>query len=91
MREDAGDLAEIQASEASTITSLVNAGFIPETVVRAVAGNDMTLLRHSGLTSVQLVPPSSGAEPLPGFSPGQAGPPLPVPATANGNGNGARR
>jgi 8-oxo-dGTP pyrophosphatase MutT (NUDIX family) len=67
MREDAGDLAGIQAQEATTVTTLVNAGFIPETVIEAVKNNDWTLLKHSGLTSVQLLPPSSGTDPLPGF------------------------
>jgi phage portal protein BeeE len=85
MREDASDLAGIQAQQAATVTSLINAGFIPDTVVKAVAANDMTLLKHSGLTSVQLVPPSSGAEPLPGFAPAA------VPASnGNGQGNGSR-
>jgi hypothetical protein len=86
MREDGGDRASIQASEASTIGELIRDGFIPDSVVAAVRNNDWNLLKHSGLTSVQLVPPSSGAEPLPGFSPGQAGP---VPALPASNGNGA--
>jgi phage portal protein BeeE len=87
MREDASDLAGIQAEQASTIASLINAGFIPDTVVKAVAGNDMTLLKHSGLTSVQLVPPSSGQEPAPGFGP-PPGPAAPAAVPAS-NGNGA--
>lgn len=82
MREDAGDLAAIQSQEAMTIAALIRDGFIPETVVAAVRNNDWSLLKHSGLTSVQLVPPSSGQEPLPGFSPGTD--PGPVPAPANG-------
>jgi Phage portal protein len=89
MREDAKDTAEIQSSEALTIGALIRDGFIPDTVIKAVKGNDWSLLKHSGLTSVQLVPPSSGEEPTPGFGP-PPGPAAPaaVPAS-NGNGNGA--
>jgi hypothetical protein len=54
----------------------------PDSVVAAVRNNDWGLLKHSGLTSVQLVPPSSGQEPVPGFSPGTE--PGPVPGSANG-------
>jgi hypothetical protein len=82
MREDAGDLAEIQTQEASTIGELIRDGFIPDSVVAAVRNNDWSLLKHSGLTSVQLVPPSSGQEPVPGFSPGAD--PGPAPASAKG-------
>jgi phage portal protein BeeE len=80
MREDAGDLATVQSQEAATIAELIRDGFIPDSVVAAVRNNDWSLLRHSGLTSVQLVPPSSGQEPVPGFSPGTE----PGPAPANG-------
>ncbi|MEU0040238.1 phage portal protein [Streptomyces sp. NPDC006333] len=82
MREDAKDLATVQSQEASTIANLIRDGFIPDSVVAAVRNNDWGLLKHSGLTSVQLVPPSSGQEPVPGFSPGT--PPGPAPASANG-------
>lgn len=84
MREDAKDLAGIQQQEASTIAALIRDGFIPDSVIAAVRNNDWGLLKHSGLTSVQLLPPSSGQEPAPGFSPSTA--PGPVPASANGNG-----
>jgi len=80
MRQDEGDRAGVQATEASTIALLIRDGFTPESAVKAVRNNDWKLLVHSGLTSVQLLPPSSGAEPLPGFTPA-------VPAS---NGNGAR-
>jgi len=85
MREDAGDLADIQSKESDTIARLIREGFIPDSVVAAVKNNDWTLLKHSGLTSVQLAPPTAGVEPMPGFTP------------ANGNGkalatpNGAHR
>jgi len=57
MREDAGDLAGIQAQTASTVVVLVNGGFTPESAVKALVNNDWSLLDHSGLTSVQLQPP----------------------------------
>ncbi len=90
MRQDAGDRAQVQATEASTIALLIRDGFTPDSAVAAVRNSDWKLLVHSGLTSVQLLPPSSGAEPLPGFEPGQAGP-VPAPAGPASNGNGARR
>ena len=82
MREDASDLAGIQEREAATISALVNNGFTPESVITAVKNNDWGALVHSGMLSVQLQPPSSGQDPLPGF-----GTPAAVPAS---NGNGAR-
>ncbi|MEU8717486.1 phage portal protein [Streptomyces sp. NPDC048663] len=82
MREDAKDLATVQSQEAQTIAALIRDGFIPDSVVAAVRNNDWGLLKHSGLTSVQLLPPSSGQEPAPGFSPGTE--PGPAPASANG-------
>jgi phage portal protein BeeE len=60
LREDRADVAEIQAKQAQTIRQLVDAGYQPDTVVAAVEAEDMTLLRHSGLYSVQLQPPGSG-------------------------------
>jgi len=41
------------------VLNLVNSGYIPETVVAAVVSGDMTLLKHSGLVSVQLLSPNS--------------------------------
>jgi phage portal protein BeeE len=73
MREDAGDLAAIQAQQAATIGSYITDGFIPDTAVKAVMNNDPSLLKHSGLVSVQLIP-ADGTPP-----PGQ-------PGNASGNG-----
>jgi hypothetical protein len=75
----------VQSQEALTIGALIRDGFVPATVIAAVKNNDWSLLKHSGLTSVQLVPPSSGIEPVPGFQPAPASP------ASNGNGNGARQ
>lgn len=65
MREDAADLASIQAKQATTIRTLVDGGYTPESAVHAVQNNDMSLLKHTGLFSVQLQPPSNGKEPDP--------------------------
>jgi phage portal protein BeeE len=65
MREDAGDRAAIQQREAQTIAALIRDGFTPDSVIAAVNNNDWTLLKHTGLTSVQLQPPSDGTEPIP--------------------------
>lgn len=56
LREDQGDQAEIQSKEAITIRQLVDAGMTAESVVAAVTAQDWTLLKHSGLFSVQLQP-----------------------------------
>lgn len=63
LREDLKDLAEIQGKQAMTIRQLVDAGYDPDSVVRAVQNEDWALLRHSGLYSVQLQEPGSGTEP----------------------------
>ena len=59
LREDAKDLAEIEQIKASTLSTLIMAGYEPDSCVAAVEAEDLTLLKHSGLTSVQLVPPGT--------------------------------
>lgn len=54
--EDRRDAAEIEGRKAGTIRQLIDAGFEPETVVAAVESEDLSLLKHSGLYSVQLQP-----------------------------------
>lgn len=60
LREDAKDAAEIEQVKAATIVSLVNGGFTAESVLAAVNGQNMGLLKHTGMVSVQLQQP--GAE-----------------------------
>lgn len=64
LREDQRDAAEIRSKEAYTIRNLIDAGFQHETVTEAVINNDWSLLKHSGLFSVQLQKPNSGTEPV---------------------------
>lgn len=65
LREDARDSAEIQGREASTIRQLIDGGYDAKSVVAAVTANDWSLLRHTGLVSVQLIPPNT-TTPTPG-------------------------
>lgn len=60
LREDAKDAADIGQIQSSTITQYVREGFTWESSVAAVMGQDPSLLKHSGLTSVQLQPPGAG-------------------------------
>lgn len=74
LREDARDAADIEQVKANTITAYVKEGFTPESAVAAVRGQDISLLKHQGLVSVQLHPPGTA-------------PPAPAPAAAPANGN----
>ena len=69
LREDAKDAAEITQTQAATISNLVKEGFTPESSIAAVIGQNMTLLKHSGLVSVQLQPPGSQPTPPGGSNP----------------------
>lgn len=91
-RDDAQDVAAIRLQESQMISTLIQQGFEPDSVVRAVAGHDWTQLQHTGLTSVQLHPPG---EALPSGSETPPNPPREFAdyqpagaAGANGNGNG---
>lgn len=64
LREDEMDAANIQQVRAATINTLITAGFAPESAVAAVEANDFIgLLKHTGLTSVQLLPPGASSQP----------------------------
>jgi hypothetical protein len=60
LREDEKDVAAIQKEQATTINSLIAAGYEPESVVKAVIAQDWRLLKHTGAFSVQLYPPGTG-------------------------------
>lgn len=57
LREDEKDAAEIAKTRAETISTLITAGYEPDSVVLAVEARDLRLLKHTGMTSVQLLPP----------------------------------
>jgi len=63
LREDEADAANIAAVRASTINTYVSSGFTAESAVKAVDSGDINLLVHSGLVSVQLLPPGSEKTP----------------------------
>lgn len=83
LREDAAAIAARQTSEMATITSGISTGFEPDSVVKALMADDWSLLKHTGLVSVQLQPPG-GVDPnaAPGAVDDQ-GNPLP-PAAVDG-------
>ena len=70
LKDGRKDQNEILASQASTIRSLVDAGYEPDAVIDAVEAGDLSRLtgKHSGLYSVQLQAPGSRNAPkkLPG-------------------------
>lgn len=57
LQDDMKDRAEIQATQAQALKALTEAGFTPDSAVAAVNADDLAKLKHSGLTSVQLLPP----------------------------------
>jgi hypothetical protein len=77
LREDEKDAAEIQQSQAVTIRELINAGYEPDSVVKAVTAGDYNLLTHTGLVSVQLQEP--GAQQPASSLNGNGQPQLPAP------------
>lgn len=85
LREDAKDAAEITEIQARTISGLVKEGFTWQSAKAAVIAQNMDLLEHTGMVSVQLHPP--------GATPPKDGPPAlakpqqsALPAAANGAG-----
>lgn len=61
-REDRADAATIQSTQATTIKSYIDAGFEPDSVIAAVEAEDRSLLKHSGMYSVQLQKPGATAQ-----------------------------
>jgi phage portal protein BeeE len=76
LQEDVKDEAEIQQTEAATITMYVREGFTAESAIAAVQNHDNTMLVHTGLVSVQLHEP--GAQPPTSLN-GNGQPQLPAP------------
>lgn len=77
LRTDRLEQATILSSNQASIVGYVTAGFEPMSAVAAVAAGDESLLKHSGLVSVQLLPPGTAGDPN---APGNA-PPDPNGAT----------
>jgi hypothetical protein len=83
LREDIKDLAEIQTQEATTITKLIQDGYTPDSIVDAVKKKDWSLLKHTGLFSVQLQPPMPEGPPVAKVGPD--GKPIPGSAAPKTN------
>jgi phage portal protein BeeE len=83
LREDAEAAAKIIQIQAETITKLVREGFTAESATAAVVSGDMTLLKHTGLVSVQLQP-MTGQPPVLALPPaGNNGSQPEVPSPSN--------
>jgi phage portal protein BeeE len=85
LQDDRKDESEVQHNEAQAIRTLVDGGYTPESAVAAVVANDLQLLKHTGLFSVQLQPAGSSSgddsgEPEPEPTGNGSGPPSAVPA-----------
>jgi hypothetical protein len=86
LREDRRDAAEIQQVKASTIVALTNGGYESKSVIKAVEAEDMSLLKWTGLVSVQLQPPGTtqpdSSAPVEAAPPPPNGKPKPTPTGA---------
>lgn len=61
LRQDRKEVADIQAAQSRAIGYLIMQGYTPDSIVEAVVKEDYTLLQHTGLYSVQLIPPGESA------------------------------
>lgn len=59
LKEDRKDAADIQSTTATTMKTLLDAGYTPDSVTVAVETGDLSRLQHSGLYSVQLQAPGT--------------------------------
>jgi len=60
LREDSKDHAATQQQQAVTMRQLIEAGFDPASVTKAITESDWSALKHTGLVSVQLQKPGQG-------------------------------
>lgn len=60
LADDVRDAAEVLSQKASAIRTLTDGGYTPESVVAAVTSGDLHRLVHTGLLSVQMLPPGEG-------------------------------
>jgi phage portal protein BeeE len=67
LQDDMLDQSTIQSTDASSIKTLLDAGFEPDACIEAITANDLGRLvgKHSGLYSVQLQPPMPEEPPEP--------------------------
>lgn len=93
LQEGEQDKAATLARHSETINKLIMAGFEPDSVIRAVVANDLTLLVHTGLVSVQMQKLEDKMQPavnvVAGPAPGTVTSALTTPAAAAAPVNGA--
>lgn len=91
LREDRKDAADILYVKSQAINKLFMSGYDPESIIEAIEADDLTLLEHTGLPSVQLqpgqiaplpteAPPTALPAPAQGKLPAPAPTPVPAPA-----------
>jgi hypothetical protein len=80
LKEDIRKAGERQQADAASIASLITSGFDPGSVVDAVTSGDFNRLTHTGLTSVQLLPPGTQPQPPVAATNGSTNGKTPVPA-----------
>jgi HK97 family phage portal protein len=56
LQDSAKNVNQVRQIQATTINTLITAGYTPDSVVQAVTSGDMTGLEHTGRFSVQLLP-----------------------------------
>lgn len=57
LQDSAKNVSDIRQQQAATISTLITAGYEPDSVVKAVTTGDFGTLVHTGRYSVQLLPP----------------------------------
>jgi phage portal protein BeeE len=62
LRQDRADIAKIQQVESQTISAYIQSGYTADSSRDAVMHGDIGLLQHTGLFSVQLMPPGTLAK-----------------------------
>jgi phage portal protein BeeE len=74
LREDLADQAQITETNATAILKLVQGGWDPDAAIEAILTGDLGRLtgKHSGLYSVQLIPPGEGTFNTPPAAPAVA-------------------
>jgi phage portal protein BeeE len=66
LKEDIQDKAKEMQEKATAANQLVSAGYDPDSIVLALEAGDFSLLTHTGMTSVQLMPPGKDTVSNPG-------------------------
>ncbi|HEX7098423.1 MAG TPA: phage portal protein, partial [Acidimicrobiia bacterium] len=71
LADDVKDAAEVRQMNSAAIRQLIDGGFDPDSVVDAVVSGDLGRLKgnHTGLVSVQLLPPGTTGDPTPAPNP----------------------